>query len=138
MNIGDTITLRAFTKTGYSRAVNLQVYGTFHFQGIDGSPVASRYNFMDLMSFRDLYGLMTPERQKEIDSIKAQMGVKEVDLDDAESALFGAGAPPRREEKATSDFGDPTQRRPMISRKEAVRRGSASPSRRTTSRTASC
>jgi ABC-type lipoprotein release transport system permease subunit len=91
VNIGDTLTLRAFTKSGYTRAQNLKVYGTFKFRGLDGSLLASNYNLMDLMSFRDLYGLMTPERRKELDAIKAQVGVKDVAAASAEDELFGGG-----------------------------------------------
>jgi ABC-type lipoprotein release transport system permease subunit len=120
VNVGDTVTIRAYTKSGYPRALNLKVYGTFHFQGIDGSPVASRYNFIDLMSFRDLYGLMTPDRQKEIDAIKAQVGVKEVNLDNAEAELFGNDASAKADVQATSAFDDPTQAQTINARKEAA------------------
>jgi hypothetical protein len=91
VNVGDTLTLRAFSKSGYTRAQNLKVYGTFKFRGLDGSLLASNYNLMDLMSFRDLYGLMTPERRKELDVIKAQVGVRDVAAASAEDDLFGAG-----------------------------------------------
>ena len=94
VKVGDTITLRAFSKSGYTRAQNLKVYGTFRFRGLDGSLLASTYNMMDLMSFRDLYGLMTPQRRKELDAMKAQVGVKEVSAENAEDALFGAEAAP--------------------------------------------
>jgi ABC-type lipoprotein release transport system permease subunit len=89
--IGDAITLRAFTKSGYQRAQNVKVYGTFRFRGLDGSLLASSYNLVDLMTFRDLYGLMTPERRKELEAIKAKVGVRDVSAADAEDALFGAG-----------------------------------------------
>lgn len=119
VRIGDTLTLRAFTKSGYTRALNLQVYGTFHFRGIDGSPVASRYNFMDLMSFRDLYGLMTPERKKELEAIKASIGTKDVNRESAEDELFGSGATGGTEERQTTQFGDPTQEETLGSRASA-------------------
>jgi ABC-type lipoprotein release transport system permease subunit len=92
VKVGETLTLRAFTKSGYSRAANLKVYGTFTFKGLEGTAVASNYNIVDIMSFRSLYGLMTPERRKELDAIKAEVGVREVARDDAEDSLFGDAA----------------------------------------------
>ena len=31
---GDTLTIKAFTKTGYVQCVNIKVYGTFQFKGL--------------------------------------------------------------------------------------------------------
>lgn len=92
--VGETLTLRAFTKSGYTRAANLEVFGTFTFKGLEGTAVASNYNVVDIMSFRDLYGLMTPERRKELDAIKAEVGVKDVARDEAEDLLFGDDSAP--------------------------------------------
>lgn len=89
VNVGETVTVRVFTRTGYTRALNLKVWGVFGFRGLDGSLIASAYNIIDLMSFRDLYGLMTPERRAELDAIKANVGVKDVSAQDAEASLFG-------------------------------------------------
>lgn len=89
VRIGDMLTLRAFSKSGYAHAVNIKVYGTFHFRGLDDSLLASAYSLVDIMTFRQLYGLMTPEKKQELDAIKANVGVKDVSADDAEAALFG-------------------------------------------------
>lgn len=89
MKVGGDTTIRVYTRSGYSRAATLKVWGTFRFKGLDDSLLASRYNVLDIMTFRDLYGLMTPERKKELEAMRAQVGVADVNRDDAESALFG-------------------------------------------------
>ncbi|MHB1844664.1 MAG: ABC transporter permease, partial [Deltaproteobacteria bacterium] len=79
IRVGDTITIKAFTKTGYSRSVNLRVYGTFEFQGLEKSPLAGAVNLMDLVSFRELYGFLTPDNQQEVRQIELAAGEKAID-----------------------------------------------------------
>jgi len=95
VRIGDTLTIKAFTRSGYVQSANLKVYGTFAFKGLEKSPQAGTMNMMDLVSFRELYGFMTDDRAKEIAAIRATSGAKEVSRENAESELFGAaeGAP---------------------------------------------
>ncbi len=89
VRVGDTLTIKAFTKRGYVQSVNLRVYGTFAFEGLEDSHLAGNLNLMDLVSFRELYGFSTPERDREIQAIKAAAGLKEIDRDNAEAELFG-------------------------------------------------
>ena len=89
IHVGDLLTIKAFTKTGYSRSVNLRVYGTFEFDGLDKSPLAGAVNVMDMVSFRDLYGFLTADGQIEVDKLKAASGGKDVDRAKAEDQLFG-------------------------------------------------
>ena len=90
VRVGDTLTIKAFTRSGYVQSVNLRVYGTFAFEGLEDSHLAGNLNLMDLVSFRELYGFSTPERDREIQAIKAAAGLKEIDRDNAEAELFGA------------------------------------------------
>jgi ABC-type lipoprotein release transport system permease subunit len=90
VRIGDTLTIKAFTKSGYVQSANLKVYGTFAFKGLEKSPQAGALNLMDIVSFRELYGFMTADRQAEIASIRAQAGAKDVKREDAEAELFGS------------------------------------------------
>jgi ABC-type lipoprotein release transport system permease subunit len=90
VRVGDTLTIKAFTRTGYVQSINLKVYGTFTFEGLESSPQAGILNLMDLVSFRELYGFQTEEKQKEIESLKASVGAKEVSRDRAEAELFGS------------------------------------------------
>jgi ABC-type lipoprotein release transport system permease subunit len=90
VRVGDTLTIKAFTKSGYVQSRNLRVYGTFTFEGLEDSHLAGNLNLMDMVSFRELYGFATPERDREIQAIKAAAGLKEVDRDHAEAELFGA------------------------------------------------
>ena len=86
---GDFITIKAFTKTGFLQSANLKIYGTFHFKGLEKSGLAGAKSLMDLMSFRDLYGYVTPEKIAETQKLKEATGVKFVDKDNAEAELFG-------------------------------------------------
>ena len=91
VKIGDVLTLRAYTKAGYLKAINVKVYGTFQFRGLERSDLAGAENLVDLMTFRDLYGYMTAEKRAELESLRKEVGAGDVQRGDAEAALFGAG-----------------------------------------------
>jgi len=99
VRIGDTLTIKAFTRSGYVQSANLKVYGTFAFKGLEKSPQAGTMNMMDLVSFRELYGFMTDDRAQEIADMRQTSGAKEVTRENAESELFGA-APDESANKA--------------------------------------
>lgn len=94
VRIGDTLTIKAFTRSGYVQSANLKVYGTFAFKGLEKSPQAGSLNLMDMVSFRELYGFMTAERQQEIAAMRAASGAREVSRESAEQELFGAPSTP--------------------------------------------
>lgn len=87
---GDTVTIRAFTRSGFLKAVNVKVYGTFQFDGLERSDLAGSHSLIDLVTFRELYGLMTDAKKAELVAIKDEVGLAEVSADDAEAALFGS------------------------------------------------
>ncbi|MBN1335481.1 MAG: FtsX-like permease family protein [Deltaproteobacteria bacterium] len=87
--IGDTITLRSFTRSGYARAANVTLYGTFEFQGLERADLTSVNHLVDLTTFRSLYGSMSAGQQAELADIRASVGVDDVARDEAEAALFG-------------------------------------------------
>jgi ABC-type lipoprotein release transport system permease subunit len=89
VRVGDTLVIKAFTKGGYVQSVKLRVYGTFAFQGLETSALAGSLSLMDMVSFRELYGFLTTEKQAEIASLKAAAGAHEVARDKAEDELFG-------------------------------------------------
>lgn len=90
VRVGDRLTIKAYTKSGYVRSASLKVYGTYAFKGLERSPQAGSMNMMDLVSFRDLYGFMTADREKEIAEIRESSGAKEIDRQNAEAELFGS------------------------------------------------
>jgi len=90
--VGEVVTLRSFTKSGYIRAINVRVYGTFQFNGLETSDLAGANNLVDMMTFRSLYGKMTDDQLGELADIKASAGVKDVSRENAEDALFGGGS----------------------------------------------
>ena len=97
VRIGDTLTIKAFTRSGYVQSANLRVYGTFAFKGLEQSPQAGSINLMDLVSFRELYGFMTDDREKEIAAMRSKSGAKDVSRENAESELFGTAQAPNAE-----------------------------------------
>ncbi len=86
---GEMLTIKAYTKAGSVEAVNVKIYGTFQFKGLEKSGLAGGLSLMDLMSFRDLYGYVTPEKMAETQSLEKAAGVKFVSRDQAEADLFG-------------------------------------------------
>jgi len=100
VNVGDVITIKAPSKSGYFSSVNVRVYGFLRFKGIEKSGIAGMMSVMDMQSFRDLYGYLTPERAEEIRRMQADLGAKEISREDAEAALFGGGGEVVAESKA--------------------------------------
>ncbi len=88
ISIGDVIPLTAMTKVGNSSAINVKVWGTFHFKSFENSPLAGSFSLIDLNSFRDLYGFLTESRRKQNQEIASEMGVLDLSKDDLE-AIFG-------------------------------------------------
>ncbi len=91
IDVGEVMTIRAFTRSGYLKAVNVKVYGTFRFRGLEKSDLAGGHSLMDLGTFRELYGLMTQEKLRELTAITDEVGIKDLQKDDAEEQLFGGG-----------------------------------------------
>ncbi|MGC3997105.1 MAG: FtsX-like permease family protein [Anaeromyxobacter sp.] len=92
IDVGDTITIKAPSKSGYFNSVNVKVYGFIQFRQIEKSGIAGMMSVMDMMSFRDLYGFLTREKAAEIAELKARAGATDLSREDAEAALFGGGA----------------------------------------------
>lgn len=101
VRIGDNLTIKAFTRSGYVQSANLKVYGTFAFKGLEKSPQAGTMNMMDLVSFRELYGFMTADREREIAALRKASGAREVERSNAEAELFGA-----REDSADDNLAE--------------------------------
>ncbi len=113
VRIGDVLTIKAFTRSGYVQSVNVPVYGTFEFQGLEKSTLAGALNLMDLVSFRELYGFMSGEKLAEIQEMQKSVGAHDVSRENAEAELFGApsgGAAPAAPEAATPKKAAPAPR----------------------------
>jgi ABC-type lipoprotein release transport system permease subunit len=99
VRIGDVLTIKAFTRSGYVQSVNVPVYGTFQFQGLEKSTLAGALNLMDLVSFRELYGFLSSDKLAEIKALRAAAGAKEISRENAEAELFGEAAPEKEPAK---------------------------------------
>lgn len=91
--VGDIVTMRAFTRSGYMRGANLRLYGLFRFTGLEKSQLAGAFNLVDMATFREMYGVSTAAQRAELAEIKAAVGVQSVAREDAEAALFGGDEP---------------------------------------------
>jgi ABC-type lipoprotein release transport system permease subunit len=89
LKVGDILTITAFTRSGYVQSLNLKVWGTFQFRGLEKSALSGNINLMDIVSFRELYGYLSADRKAEIEAIKKEGGVQEIDRSRAEEELFG-------------------------------------------------
>ena len=91
VSVGETVTLRSVTKSGYMKSANVRVYGIFQFKGLEESDLAGAQNLLDMETFRDLYGYMTDDKRAELAAIKQEVGVQDIDREAAEADLFGGG-----------------------------------------------
>ncbi|MFU8803597.1 MAG: hypothetical protein ACNA8W_07305, partial [Bradymonadaceae bacterium] len=91
LDVGDTITIRAMTRAGYMRAVNVKIYGTYSFRGLETSDLARAGNLVDKLTFREIYGVMSDEQIEELQGIRDEVGVQDIDRASAEDDLFGGG-----------------------------------------------
>ncbi len=89
IRVGDVLTIKAFTRTGYVQSVNVPVYGTFQFKGMEDAALAGNLNLMDLVSFRDLYGYLSADKIEEVNKLKKLAGAESIDRSRAEEELFG-------------------------------------------------
>src|SRR5512137_610621 len=109
VKVGDFITIKAPSRSGYVNSVNVPVYGFVEFRGLERSALAGMMSVLDIHSWRDLYGYLTPERAAEIRKLKEKAGAKLVAREDAEAALFGGGAEssaPAASETRTQDIDE--------------------------------
>lgn len=90
LRVGDILTITAFTRSGYVQSLNLKVWGTFQFKGLEKSALSGNINLMDIVSFRELYGYLSSDKKAEIDAIKKEAGTREIDRSRAEEELFGS------------------------------------------------
>lgn len=85
---GQTIVLRFYSKSGYVKSVPVYVFGVYSFEGLERSDIAGAFNITDLVTFRELYGLMTEEALSELAEMKEAANVREIAKNDIESVLF--------------------------------------------------
>ncbi|HEY3452403.1 MAG TPA: FtsX-like permease family protein [Myxococcales bacterium] len=121
MGPGDTITIKAFSKSGYLKSVNVKLYGIYAFKGLEKSGFAGMVSLLDLMTFRDLYGYLGADQVAEIKQLKEAAGSKAVDRDRAEAELFGGGGELVAEVKPAV-FEDPAAALGSIARQDNEKR----------------
>ena len=106
VNVGDIITIRSYTQSGFLKALNVKFFGTFRFEGLEESNLAAGHSLTDLLTFRELYGLMTEAKKEELAGIRARLGIEDVASEDAESELFGGDAKIEVDRAVEGDFDE--------------------------------
>jgi ABC-type lipoprotein release transport system permease subunit len=102
VSVGDSLTLRAFTKSGYIKNVNIKVWGIYQFDGLEASDIAGARNLVDMVTFRELRGQMSASTRAELSAIRDELGLVAVTAEDAEDTLFGDDS---EVEDTTADVG---------------------------------
>lgn len=128
MPVGSTMALRAYTRSGYVRSINVKVYGTYEFKGLERSDLAGASNLADMVTFRQLYGKMGEQELAELSAIKEEVGVQALSRDDAEAALFGGGDVVVEERATTTadpQAGGPPAATPLIIADASLGNGAA-------------
>ncbi len=125
VRVGDTITIKAPSKSGYLSSVNLKVYGFVEFRGLEKAELAGIMSLMDLVSWRDLYGYLTADKAEEIREIKRDVGARDVSRASAEAELFGAPASVATQTAASERIEDPVLPGSAARRAEASLAGRA-------------
>lgn len=120
VKIGDVVTLQGFTRRGYIKSVNVKVYGTFEFKGLEDSDLAGVVNIMDMLTWRELYGKMTEEQRKELEEIRDKVGLKDVSRDRVEDDLFGASDDHVVTQDSTQDGFDEFSKVVLLNRDKRV------------------
>ncbi len=87
--VGDTINLRSYTRSGFLKTVPLKIHGLYQFSGLESSDLAGAFNFVDMVSYRELYGRMSSEGQKELEELRKEVSVKPIESGSIEDSLFG-------------------------------------------------
>ena len=100
VRVGDVLTIKSFTRSGYVQSVNVPVYGTFQFEGLEKSALAGGLNLMDMVSFRELYGFLSGDKLAEIRALQKAAGAKDISRENAEAELFGAASAPDKDKPA--------------------------------------
>ena len=87
--VGDIINLRSYTRSGFLKTVPLKIHGHYEFSGLESSDLAGAFNFVDLVSYRELYGRMSSEGRRELEALQSEVNIQRVGADSIEDALFG-------------------------------------------------
>jgi hypothetical protein len=89
---GEDLAITTVSRNGYAQSLNVRIYGTYEFQGLERSASAGSFSLMDLMSFRDLYGHLSAERKEELAQLQKDSGLEAVARESAEAEFFGEGS----------------------------------------------
>lgn len=92
VRIGDDLTIKAVTRSGYPQSVVVKVYGAFQFRGLEKSALAGSMCLIDLVSLNELSGFPTSASRAEIAGMRKAAGARAVTREAAEAELFGGGA----------------------------------------------
>gem|GEM_PF-6114712 len=125
--VGDTINLRSYTRSGFLKTVPLKIYGTYQFSGLESSDLAGVFNFVDMVSYRELYGRMSSEGQKELEELRKEVDLKPVEGASLEDALFGSETALETRSADSTSQDSQVQQPPACLNSNAYRRAATIP-----------
>jgi ABC-type lipoprotein release transport system permease subunit len=93
IEVGETLYMRGYTRTGFLKTLPLKVAGIYSFKGLQRSDLAGSTALVSLESYRELYGVMSASNRKELDELTRSVevsGARVIDQGSSiEDALFG-------------------------------------------------
>jgi ABC-type lipoprotein release transport system permease subunit len=93
IEVGETLYMRGYTRTGFLKTLPLKVAGIYSFKGLQRSDLAGSTAIVSLESYRELYGVMSASNRKELDELTRSVSVSGARVIDQggsiEDALFG-------------------------------------------------
>lgn len=110
---GQTVVLRTYTRSGYVKSVPLNIFGVYSFDGLEDSDLAGGFTLIDLVSFRELYGQMDEASRKELEKLKQESQIQDVEQGNIEDALFGEDSSLVTEGSLSSSSSSLTSQQPL-------------------------
>lgn len=93
IEVGETLYMRGYTRTGFLKTLPLKVAGIYSFKGLQRSDLAGSTAIVSLESYRELYGVMSASTRKELDELTKSVAVSGARIfeegSSIEDALFG-------------------------------------------------
>ena len=118
--LGAMVAVNAISRRGPETLVNLKLYGTFRFRGLEGSSLAGALSLIDLASFRRLSGFPDAATRQELDQIAKEMGAADLeesaigDLFSQENGAKANGTPSSSGRSAKGGASASTPLKPAI------------------------
>lgn len=96
VRVGEELTIKAQTKSGYMKSVNVRLWGTYKMRNmpVDLSPIRE-YAVLDLVTMRDLFGYLTADQVSELRALEASVGgLEDLSVEEVERRMAEGDSAP--------------------------------------------